>query len=78
VKKVRHADAYGFALLREKDKVTPWDLKQWEFYPISTEILDREMAKAKSISLTGLKTYATSVGATIWPPWLQVGKTGES
>ena len=61
---IRHADVYVFSLLTEKDKtkVDPLDLQQWEFYVLSTAVLDSELSKAKTISLERVRTYTSAVG----------------
>lgn len=49
----RHADIYVFALLAHKNQETinPLDTSQWEFYLLSTKVLDTQMKDAKQISL---------------------------
>jgi len=63
--KGRYSDAYVFALLteRDKDKVDPLDLRQWEFYVVPTFVLNRELGNAKSISLVRLQKLIGPVGA---------------
>jgi hypothetical protein len=58
----RQADIYVFALLSHLDKVTlnPLDLQQWEFYVLSTRLIDIKMNNNKTISLERI----IDIGAT--------------
>jgi hypothetical protein len=58
----RQSDVYVFALLGEKDKakVKPLDLRQWEFYVVSASVLNAELGSAKSISLARLSQMSRS------------------
>lgn len=49
----RQADVYVFCILKHKEQETlnPLDLDQWEFYTLSTEVLNREADNQKTISL---------------------------
>jgi hypothetical protein len=53
----RSAGIYVFCLYpeRDKSKTNVLDVSAWEFYVVPTEILNREFAAAKSISLTAVK-----------------------
>ncbi|PKN93811.1 MAG: hypothetical protein CVU44_08325 [Chloroflexi bacterium HGW-Chloroflexi-6] len=59
----RQADIYIFALLFHKDKITlePLNLGQWEFYVLSTSILNERKSGQKSISLKSLQELASPV-----------------
>lgn len=52
----RQADVYVFALLTERDKarVDPLDVAQWEFYVLSARTLDERARLQKTISLSSL------------------------
>lgn len=52
----RQADVYIFCLLKHKDQDTlePLDLSQWEFYILSTKVLNDVIPSQKSITLGGL------------------------
>jgi hypothetical protein len=52
----RQADVYVFCLLAHKDQDTldPLDLNQWEFYVLSSEVLNRASPDQKTISLASL------------------------
>ncbi|MFK8794887.1 hypothetical protein [Planococcus plakortidis] len=52
----RSADVYVFCLLKEKNRETidPMNLNQWEFFILSTEQLNREKGKQKTIALNSL------------------------
>lgn len=56
-KRERLADVYVFALLAHKDKSTiaPLDLDQWEFYVLSTCVLNERKRSQHSITLPSLK-----------------------
>lgn len=53
----RQADVYVFALLkqREQETIDPADLLQWDFYVMSTRILNDTVGDAQSISLSRLE-----------------------
>ena len=55
-KRKRQADVYVFCLLAHKDKATldPLDLSQWEFYALSSRVLDEKLPTQKTINLAGL------------------------
>lgn len=57
----RHADIYVFALLKHKDKdketVNPLELDQWEFYVLSTGVLNQR--SQDSITLASLRALTT-------------------
>ena len=59
----RHADVYVFCLLKHKDQATidPLKLEQWEFYVLSTSILDHYKENQKTIGLGALKKLAMPV-----------------
>ena len=52
----RQADVYVLCLLKHKDKLTvnPLNLEQWEFYIVSTAILNELFPVQKSVSLSSL------------------------
>lgn len=52
----RHADVYVFALLahRDKDTADPLDVGQWEFYVLSTPVLNARTRSQTSITLASL------------------------
>ena len=54
--KSRPADVYVFCLFSCKDAGTanPLDLKQWEFYVLSTRVLDKQAPHQKRIGLNAL------------------------
>ncbi|TSA36862.1 MAG: hypothetical protein D4R64_06460 [Porphyromonadaceae bacterium] len=54
--KKRQADVYVFALHAHKDHgtINPLDTRQWEFYILSSRILDVKVGEAKQISLEKL------------------------
>ena len=56
----RHADVYVFALLaeRNKRKINPLDLRQWEFYVVSTSELDKVCEEQKTLGINGLRDLA--------------------
>ena len=56
----RCADIYVFCLHTEKDKsrANVLDVATWEFYVVLTEMLNRKLADAKSISLAALNRLA--------------------
>lgn len=53
----RNSDVYVFCLFACKDPAlaNPLDLSQWEFYVLSTKILDAKIPKQKTITLNSLK-----------------------
>jgi hypothetical protein len=55
----RHADVYVFALLKHTDKetVNPLELNQWEFYVLSTGVLNQR--SQDSITLASLRALTT-------------------
>ena len=55
--KRRQADVYVFALHAHKDKktVNSLDTNQWEFYILSSKVLDDEIGDAKQITLERIK-----------------------
>jgi hypothetical protein len=57
---VRSADVYVFCLHGEKDKskANVLDVTSWDFYVVLTEVLNRNLLVAKSISLAALKRLA--------------------
>ena len=56
----RHSDLYVFCVLTEKIKseVNPLDIEQWEFYIMSTQLIDKELADSQSISLATVLKYS--------------------
>ena len=56
----RHSDLYVFCVLTEKIKseVNPLDIEQWEFYIMSTQLMDKELADSQSISLATVLKYS--------------------
>jgi len=54
--KKRHSDVYVFCVLKHMDQKTinPLDLNQWEFYVISTSVLDALIPTQKTITLSRL------------------------
>ncbi len=56
----RHADVYVFALLNHKVRQTldPLNLVQWEFYVLSTRVLDVRERSQHSITLASLQKLA--------------------
>lgn len=54
--KKRQADVYVFALLAHKNQNTlnPLDTRQWEFYIIHSQVLDKVVGDARQISLKKL------------------------
>ncbi len=59
-KNKRCSDIYVFCLLNEKSKETinPLDLKQWDFFVLSTAIVDSVYNEQKSVGLEMLKPIA--------------------
>lgn len=56
----RRSDVYVFALLAEKDKekINPLDIGQWEFYVVSTRELDRACENQATIRINPLREVA--------------------
>ncbi len=54
--KKRQADVYVFALLNhlEKNSLNPLDTRQWEFYIVNTDILNKVIKDSKQITLKKL------------------------
>lgn len=52
----RHSDVYVFCVLKHKEQstVNPLDLNQWEFYVLSTVVLNKVLPKQKSVTLNKL------------------------
>jgi hypothetical protein len=61
--KKRNSDVYVFCLLKTKDKskVNPLDLSQWEFYILSTEKINNYERSDSSITLNSLKKLTKGV-----------------
>ena len=59
----RQADVYVFALLAEKDKskVDPMDLDQWQFFVLPTSVLNNRERSQHSITLKSLKELPETV-----------------
>jgi len=53
----RQSDIYIFCLLSEKDrdKVNPLDLDQWEFYPVLTSVLTETLGNQGTVALSVIK-----------------------
>ena len=62
-KRDRHSDVYVFALLAEKDKgrIDPLDIGQWEFYVVSTRELNRVCDDQRSLGINGVRELAGDV-----------------
>ncbi len=60
---VRSSDLYVFCIFAEKDaqKANLLDLRQWEFYILSTPLINEKFGKQKSLSLRKLKKESTSL-----------------
>lgn len=58
----RQADVYVFCVLKHKEQETlnPLDLDQWEFYTLSTEVLNRGANHQKTISLYRVASLGAS------------------
>ena len=56
----RHAGVYVFCLLKHKDQATvdPLKMEQWEFYVVSTHVLNEERPSQSTISLNSLRKIA--------------------
>ena len=52
----RQADVYVFCVenCREQEVVNPLDLSQWDFYPVSTDVLNASIGQQKTIGLSTL------------------------
>jgi len=57
----RQADIYVFCVqnCKNQDELNPLDIAQWDFYPVATELLNRELGNQKTVGLNKLK----SIGA---------------
>lgn len=57
----RHADVYVFALLAHQDQTTidPMDVSQWQFYVVSTKVLDARERSQYSITLPSLEKLSS-------------------
>lgn len=62
-KRERHSDVYVFALLAEKDKgrIDPLDIGQWEFYVVSTRELNRVCDDQRSLGINGVRELAGDI-----------------
>jgi hypothetical protein len=60
---IRHADVYVFCHLKHKnhETINPLELTQWDFYVVSTELLNRYNSTQKTISLNALKTLSNPI-----------------
>lgn len=58
----RHADVYVMCLLKHKDQATldPMKMEQWEFYVVTTNLLNEQFGNQKQISLSSLKRLANA------------------
>lgn len=56
MKKTRQADVYVFCIHKhvEQSSINPLDIRQWDFYILSTHVLNRVVKNQKSISLNSL------------------------
>lgn len=56
MEKVRQADVYVFCIHKhvEQSTINPLDIGQWDFYILSTHVLNRAAKNQKSISLSSL------------------------
>lgn len=71
--KKRWSDVYVFCILttKERDKIDPLDLDQWDFYVLPTSVLDRRVPDQKTIGLNSLsrlgatKTHFGEIGLNI-------------
>jgi hypothetical protein len=61
--KSRSAEVYVFCLLNHKDKATvnPLNLNQWEFYVLSTKVLNNYIRSQNSITLKSLQALTSAV-----------------
>lgn len=59
----RHSDVYVFCHLKHTDQETidPLKLEQWDFYVLSTKILNEQMPGKASISLENLRKLTSAV-----------------
>ena len=57
------ADVYVFCLYpeRDEDRADVLDTPAWQFYVVATEVLNRELPDAKSVSLTKIAEVNESV-----------------
>ncbi len=53
---VRQADAYVFCVHKhtEQDTLNPLDINQWDFYTLSTKVLNEKATNQKTITLNGV------------------------
>ncbi len=61
----RHSDVYVFCLLKHREQATldPLDLGQWEFYVLSTHLINQELGSQKSLGVITLRNLgAVPVG----------------
>ena len=59
----RHSDVYVFCLHSfqgDKRDLNPLDLKQWEFYVVSTSQLNQELGDRKTITLARVQNLCSS------------------
>ncbi len=59
----RRSDVYVFSLLQESERsrVNPMALEQWEFYVVSTLLMNERFPAQKSISLAVVRSLASAV-----------------
>jgi len=59
----RQSDVYVFCVENCKDQseLNPLDLDQWDFYPVSTALLNEKLGDQKSISLVSLENLEVSL-----------------
>ena len=57
--KTRQSDVYVFCVLTHKDKQTvdPMNMAQWEFYILATSVLNSNIPKQATITLSSLKKH---------------------
>ena len=57
---IRHSDTYVFCVLAETDAelVDPLSLDQWQFFVVSTNLIDSRLENQKSLTLSNLKNIA--------------------
>lgn len=60
---LRNADLYVFCLLKERnpDIINPLDTNQWEFYIVTTELLNERFPHQKTITLSSLQKITEPV-----------------
>jgi len=69
----RQSDAYVFCILANKDQSTidPLDMDQWEFYVLSTQVLNEKLGEQRTVGLATLlkfgarKTQFREIAATV-------------